>query len=283
MVNMGLGHSFYNEHKDTACEKPPQAYKPWQFLLFSPSMGDMHITKYSRILLSAVLTATLLAGGCATGYVVQVDSIAAQPAPAYGKKYYLRSGMEDIPETDLYFQEFSNQLRQVLHKKGYTSAERIDDADIVLHFSYGVSQGENVYYTYVHPVYGFTGGGTVTYRETRAQQDGTQSTVTGVVSYPLRYHVVGYTQETGNELVFTSFYSLEAGLPDKEAAKAGSLWKTTVKTTAPTADLRTTMPIMLHASAPYVGENTGTEKLIHLQPEQVTPTPPQTPPMKDSE
>lgn len=243
-------------------------YYAWNSPPFSPSMLDMKINKYSKKL-ATLISLTLLLAGCAPGYMVRVDSIQAKPAESHGKKYFLTSGMQDIPANDLYFQEFSTLLVSTLKSKGYENVPDRQLAEIIIRFSYGVSKGENVYYTYIHPVYGFTGGGSVTYRETREESDGTKSTVSGVVTVPLSYHVIGHRQETGNEVVYTSFYTLEALSLTAAEQIPSSLWKTTVKTTTFTTDLRTTMPIMLRASAPFVGENTGREKQIHLSRDQV--------------
>jgi len=211
---------------------------------------------------------------CTPTYLVRVDSIIAPQAELSAKTYYLDSGMANISRNDLYFQEFSRYLQAPLEKAGLQMAAGKAEAAILLHFSYGMSEGGNVYYTTHRPNYQLVGGETVTYRETKTDSSGTQSVVTGTVYVPLQYHYMGNVTETNSEMLYTGYFSLEARALDGDD-KTPPLWKLTAKCTSPTADLRHLMPIMVQASQAYFSRNTGKEMRIKIKeqapPKTVTP------------
>ena len=106
------------------------------------------------MLRTAVLFVTLLLllTGCATGVTVKVNAIADPLLHAAGKKYFLTNGVVESPKDDLFFREFARYFERALATKGY---ERVDDrsaADLIISFSYGISDGRTGINTFSFPI-----------------------------------------------------------------------------------------------------------------------------------
>ncbi len=226
--------------------------------------------------LSLIFLAALLAvlGGCAGTYQIRVDSIAESAAP-HGNKYVLVSGMTDVNESDLYFKEFASHFRPILVAKGFTEVATREAADFEIALSYGTSSGRAEYYTYTRPIYHVTGGDQIRYREVRTDASGQKTETTGTFYVPVRTEVIGYTSELNSQTVYTSYVILEATVSAAEngATVRKPLWKTTLRLTDPSNDLRQLIPHMAAAGAPYIATNTGASIKIELPK-----TAPQNPP-----
>lgn len=212
------------------------------------------------------LFATLLLTGCATTYVVKVDSIAASNTPVAGIKYVLTSGMSDVKDTDLYFREFAAQFHRILNAKGYVEAPARADADVAITLSYGTSNGHSELYSYVRPIYHITGGENIGYKEVKTDSDGKKTETNSTVYVPLRTQVVGYATEVNRQTLFTHFAVLEGDSLVDGAAGGKQLWKTTIRLVDPSNDLRRLLPYMAAAAAPYVASNTGAMQSVELKP-----------------
>lgn len=218
--------------------------------------------------LIAFLFAALLLPGCATTYVVKVDSIAASNTPVAGIKYVLTSGMSDVKESDLYFREFAAQFQRILNAKGYVEVPTRAAADIAITLSYGTSSGHSELYSYVRPIYHVSGGENIGYREVKTDADGKKTETISTIYVPLRTQVVGYATEVNSQTLFTHFAVLEGNsLADGGASDGKQLWKTTIRLVDPSNDLRRLMPYMAAAAAPYVASNTGAVQTVELKPD----------------
>lgn len=208
--------------------------------------------------------AALLLGGCATTYVVKVDSIAEVGVATTDIKYVFTSGMSDVKADDLYFREFAGQFHRILVAKGYMEVTKPTDANIEISLSYGTSNPHNEIYSYTRPLYQVSGGERITYKEVKTDADGKKYETTGTVYVPMRTQVIGYTNELNSQTMYTHFVVLEANaLSNGEALK--QTWKTTLRLTDPSNDLRRLLPYMATAATPYVATNTGAVQLIELK------------------
>ena len=219
-----------------------------------------------RTLIAFLFTALLLSG-CATTYVVKVDSIAASNTPVAGIKYVLTSGMSDVKESDLYFREFAAQFHRILNAKGYVEVPARAEADVAITLSYGTSSGHSELYSYVRPIYHVSGGENIGYREVKTDADGKKTETTSTVYVPLRTQVVGYATEVNSQTLFTHFAVLEGDSLVEGAAGGKQLWKTTIRLIDPSNDLRRLLPYMAAAAAPYVASNTGAVQTVELKPD----------------
>ena len=213
------------------------------------------------------LLAALLLSGCATTYVVKVDSIAESSAPVAGIKYVLTSGMSDVKESDLYFREFAAQFHRILTAKGYVEAATRADASIAITLSYGTSSGHNEFYSYLRPLYHFSGGENITYREIKTDSAGQKTETISTVYVPLRTRMIGYSTEINSQTLYTHFATLEADVLTNGDSAGKQVWKTTVRMIDPSNDLRRLLPYMATAAAPYVASNTGSMQTVELKPD----------------
>lgn len=218
-----------------------------------------------RIFIIAVLV--LFASGCSTVYSIRVDSIAEAGPPAASVKYVLASGMSDVKESDLYFREFAAQFRRVLTNKGFVESTDRNDAAVEINLTYGTSSGHNEYYTYTRPIYHVTGGESISYREIKTDSQGVKTETTGTVYVPLRTQVIGYSSELNSQTLYTHYVVLEALALAKGEETTKQLWKTTIRLTDPTNDLRHLLPYMATAAAPHIASNTGAVRTITLKPD----------------
>ncbi len=218
-----------------------------------------------RIFLSLLLAALL--AGCATTYVVKVDSIAASSTPVAGIKYVMTSGMSSVKDSDLYFREFAAQFHRILAAKGYVEAATRADANILITLSYGTSSGHNEIYSYLRPLYHVSGGENITYKEVKTDSAGQKTETVSTVYVPLRTQVIGYTTELNSQTLYTHFAVLEADALNNGEASDKQVWKTTVRLIDPSNDLRRLLPYMATAAAPYIASNTGSMQSVELKPD----------------
>lgn len=209
----------------------------------------------------------LLLPGCATTYVVKVDSISESTTPVSGIKYVLASGMSDVKESDLYFREFAAQFHRILNAKGYVEATGRADASIAITLSYGTSSGHNELYSYLRPLYHVSGGENITYKEIKTDSAGLKTETISTVYVPLRTQVIGYSTELNSQTVYTHFAILEAEALVNGEATGKQAWKTTVRLIDPSNDLRRLLPYMAAAAAPYLASNTGAMQSVELKPD----------------
>lgn len=218
-----------------------------------------------RTVIIAVLV--LLASGCSTVYSVRVDSIAEAGPPAASVKYVLASGMSDVKESDLYFREFAAQFRRVLTHKGFIESTDRNDAAVEINLTYGTSSGYNEFYTYTRPIYHYTGGERISYKETKTDSQGQKTETTGTVYVPLRTQVIGYSSELNSQTMYTHYVVLEAFALAQGEATTKQLWKTTIRLTDSSNDLRHLLPYMATAATPHIGSNTGAVRTVTLKPD----------------
>lgn len=224
-------------------------------------------------LLGALFIAILMSvmSGCATHFVVQVNAIADAAATPGGTRYVLRNGNPDGGEDGLFFREFSAYFIPLLAQKGYQRVESSDKADIVIYFRYAVSDGRTGVSTFSHPLYETIGGNTINVTETKTDSGGTTTTTHSTLHIPLQTIYVGTAVESQSYTVYTSnaaleAYKIEAGTTE-EATQHKVLWKTLISSTGESNDLRTTMPAMAAAAAPYLGGNSGAAVTVTLKPD----------------
>jgi hypothetical protein len=193
----------------------------------------------------------------------------AQGAVLQGKNYILDSGMRGTSVDDLYFREYGKYFVEVLKRNGYRQVNQPDDADLAIYFSYGITGGTEVHYTYTRPVYAIVGGETVDITETETDAAGRKIKTTKTVTIPSTTRVVGVETRRESYTVFTAHAVMEAeeihGTEGQTNNSMETLWKTTITTTSKLDDLRRIMPIMAAASVPYLGKNTGEIVTVELR------------------
>lgn len=217
--------------------------------------------------LNRILIVTIIAtiSGCASQVTVNVNSIVDPSIKDAGKNYVLTSGLPDREKDDLYFREFRRYFDHILQKKGYTKVTERTLADIEILFKFGISDGRTGLYTYSMPIYDHVGGETITITE--PANDGSGKTKVTTIHIPGRFERVGTSIETQSYTMFNRSAHLEARLINKAGdTKRGSLlWQTNIHSIGESNDLRAIMPYLAAAAEPYLGVNSGEQRVITLK------------------
>lgn len=214
------------------------------------------------------LLIAVLASGCATmgqlQFEVRVDSLAS-PAAQQKRTYLLLPGNEGVTWDDLQFQEYAVYVMRVLNAQGFVSAQKAEDADVVIVLSYGIGDPQTRQYSYSLPVWGQTGVSSAhTYG--RATSYGSSASYSGTTIYTPTYGVTGYTSHVGTQTTYFR-YALIVGYDlkiFKQTEKQVQLWRTTATSTGSSGDLRQVFPILVSASIPYIASNTGKQVSVRL-------------------
>ncbi len=208
------------------------------------------------------LLLVLILQGCASPLVIKVDAITSTNGQEALKHYYLKSGLKEVKEDDLYFIEFSRYVNHGLKQQGYSRTANEKEAQLVIKFSYGVTSGSVVPYTYSRPLYEYDAGDIITYVETTTDPQTKQTTKTvRTIHVPPRQHLVGSILESGSIVEYSSYMLLEASAKDSDKIA----WRTAVKITEQSGDLRLLMPYLAHAATPHLGKNSGVEQTIKVK------------------
>lgn len=215
-----------------------------------------------RIIVTFIATAFLM--GCATTFHVNVDSINAPGAEAK-KKYILLSGLKDIESTDLQFKEHARYVDKALVSTGFLKASSFQDANVAIFLAYGIGDPQKHQYSYSLPVWGQTGVSSSTTFGTLSTYGG-YGTFHGTTTYTPTYGITGYTTHIGTHTTYFRFFILDAVDLDeyRQSQRAVQIWKTTVTSTGSSSDLRRVFPVLVGASKPYLGTNTGKKVEINL-------------------
>lgn len=213
------------------------------------------------IVLIPALSLTLLAG-CAAPFVVQVSAIADPTVNTNSTRYVLINGNVQGREDDLFFREFSAYFIPLLAEKGYQRVDSHEKADLEIFLRYVVSEGRTGVSTFTHPIYETVGGNSINITQTRTDSSGAVITTNSTVRIPLQTLYVGTAVESRSYVLYTSSAALEAY---KIKPKGKIIWKTLMSITSDSNDLRSLMPVMATAAAPYIAGNSGTAKHIRLK------------------
>lgn len=214
-----------------------------------------------------LMIATLaLLQACVMGpqFYVNIDSISA-PEAVSKTKYILLPGVKDVEEGDLQYREYATYVDRALALKGYTKATSFSGADIAIFLGYGVGDPITSQFTYSLPTFGQTGVSSANTYGT-VNRYGNTATYSGTTTYTPTYGVTGSTTHTGTQTTYFRYMWLDAVDLDeyRKTEKEIQLWKTTVSSTGSSGDLRQVFPILVAASKPHIGGNTGKEVEVVL-------------------
>lgn len=184
---------------------------------------------------------------------VEVDSIGNHNGK---NKYILLSGMKNIDDNNLQFQEFSKYLDKVLQQKGFVKTN-FENADVAIFLVYDISEPKQITEQYSIPIWGQTG-------ISSSQTYGTANNQT--TYYTPTYGVTGYESGTRQYTIYTRYFKVYA--LDIEAYKNQNkrvqIWETTVISTGSSGDLRRVFPVLVVAAKDYIGTSTGKQVEIQL-------------------
>ena len=159
---------------------------------------------------------------------VSVDSICGEE-PSQKKRYILVSG--DGEEEGLLFKEYAVYVNRALLRQGFQLADPPENAEIVIYLSYGVGEARSNFYSKTTSSPDYVWGG-----KKLDTKSGTYMT------YP-RYMLLE-ARDLGDDGV--------------------ELWRTTASSVGSSSDLRRIFPVLVAASVPYIGGNTGSYRTVRL-------------------
>jgi hypothetical protein len=221
-------------------------------------------SKLRGIILSFLLI--LSAVGCASDlkFHVEIDSISS-PDAVSKRKYILLPGIKDVKNSDLQFIEYAKYIDKALASKKFVKAKSFEDANVAIFLVYGIGNPQESTFSYALPTWGQTGiSSSNTYGSINTF--GNTASYSGFTTYTPTYGITGFIPIRGSYITYFRFLILDAVDLDeyKQSQKINQLWQTTVTSTGSSGDLRLIFPIMVAASKPYLGSNTGKRIEISL-------------------
>ena len=220
-------------------------------------------------MLFSVIAIALLTLGCVSIkpiYDVEVSGFSRSDLPGEAVRYALEPADKSISRNDLQFEEYCRYVDSVLTKNGYVKVESIDDATIVVFFSYGIGNPQEHQYSYSLPMSGQTG---ISSSSTEGTTDshGNWDTDEGTAVYPPPHRLRGYQQVHEKDGTYHRYFLLSAidFQKYKEDQQINELWRIEASSTGYSSDLRVVIPVMVAASAQYMGKNTGKAISISLK------------------
>ncbi len=216
------------------------------------------------------LLAALVLAGCSSTYSFKVDAI-NNPDPNVKelKSYKIVSSNAQINEDDLEFQEVSQYIKTALSGKGYYEAPAIDNADMVIDVSYGVSEPQTDFKTKTSPAYGRSSGGYKTISTPVIDRNGNVRYVNSTVFTPPRVEMIGVQEQIVPIITYEKYLRMTSrDNRDKENNENPTqVWSIYVKNKDESENLRKYIPLMAAAAIPYVGENTENQQEIKIKEE----------------
>jgi hypothetical protein len=227
------------------------------------------MTQQPKMISMLLILCSLLVSGCAHNITISVNAIVDKTLSSDKKLYFLASGLNETTGDDLYFQEYRRYFDHILTTKGYIKTDILTEADILIVFKYGLSDGRSGYYTYSTPVYDYVGGETITITE--PPTTGTSKAKVTTIHIPPRFERIGTSMQSRSYTHYNRTASLKALLINKDSIDKESrdkdsrvLWQIHIYSVGESGDLRSIMPYLAAAAEPYVGGNSGEQRSITL-------------------
>jgi len=190
----------------------------------------------NRILLTLLtLFALILTTGCSVTqkYHVSIDAITTDKIAISPTTYKIKALDKNKSSESLIFKRHSAKLTQILEQKGYTSSTA--EAKQTIYFDYGLEKLKEATETYSEPVSIHVGYGYGGYHD------------------PFYGGIFGGGYRTYSQT--HSYYNRYITLLAKDQFNK-ELWRVDVSSVGESKNLRKIIPLLIEASAPYIGTNT---------------------------
>jgi len=174
-------------------------------------------------------------------YRITVDAINSLNMAIAPSSYIIKPLGENTRSSDLKFQRQSNRLAKILNNKGYTPVGNESMAQQVIYFDYGIDKIKEETKVYTEPdiSIGFSWG------------------------YPYHYPYyypfwsdIGYTRYRTYSKTYRLFNRYIVILSKDKGGK--ELWRVDISSVGESNNLAQIVPILIRASAPYIGKNLDT-------------------------
>jgi hypothetical protein len=215
-----------------------------------------------------LMASLLLLSSCTSYQYFKVDAISSGE-PLGGTSFILVSGSPEIKEGELRFQHTASLVATALEGKGFHRAKDLGSADQLIEITYRVGEPRETVEVRRHPETYWRPGFSYTVTVPVLNRAGL------VVGYRDRlYHEPSRSYTHWEDRIETStVFEKELKVSSFDNRRGASiqnpkqLWSLTISNTNASDDLRYYLPYMLAAALPYVGEDTGSQIAVRLDPE----------------
>ena len=211
--------------------------------------------------------ALLLAGGCASGYDVKVDSL-AKPKAEEAISYQIHNQNPQTGDDSLRYKEAANYVRTALSGKGMYEAPDAEKADLVIDIDYGIGPPQTRMETVSEPIYRVIPGRvSVQTVQVGTDKNGNPIFSTVTVQEPPTTEFAGYREYQIQTTVYEKYLKMNAraNKPAAEGKPPEEIWTLDITSEGESHDVRKTLPILAAASIDYIGKDSRGQKVIHLK------------------
>ena len=194
------------------------------------------------VLKNGIVTEKILRKSNYLEFNVTVEALSSKSKKSVVKIF---SGMPNMKEGSLEFEEVKRGISFLLRQHGYTVTDDQGLAEIFLPISFGISDPEVDYSTYSVPIFGYDGGSTSYTNYSIGGYSGSATTTTSGKGLYLQGHNTKTVKNTSYERVLI-FRALDA--EEYRNNKEKELWLVRAKSTGYSGDLRLVLPALLGAS-----------------------------------
>ena len=209
----------------------------------------------------------LLLAGCATTREAKVAS-PAQPNVAASVSYVVEHRHPLVADASLRDDEATAMLKTALARKGFYEAAPHTKADLIVAMDYGVGPPQTKNETLSEPVY-ITIPGQVRTERAPAGTDaqGRPSDRTVSVQDPPTTEFAGFRERAATIVTYEKYLKLSARENQEpvDGRPAPARWEIDVTSEGESPDLRKNLPLLLAASADYIGKDFRGQKTIRLK------------------
>ena len=167
-----------------------------------------------------------------------------------GQKYFLAPADSKLSGT-LEFNSYSRHVEKALRARQLVRVSERETADLVIFLSYGIGAPKKQTESYSIPTFGQTGVNSAnTYGSVSSNGN-----ISATTTYTPTFGITGSTTSVNTYDIYDRWVRLSAF--QFQANEPKELWRTEVKSTGSTGDLRSVFPLMVFSSLRYIGTDTG--------------------------
>ena len=209
-----------------------------------------------RIFFLVFVSIHLMGAGFTPSHEIGINSLSSNYIP--GLRYSIATQQSE--HDSLQYAEFTNHIRRALDLLGYTYVQNYGDSDVIVSFNYAISDPRTVSGVYTRPVYGPTGSFSYTVGGRP------HNLVRGQTFNLPQYGVVRTRDSQKSITLYARTIEIEAYDTKSYITRNEKIqvWKTELVSSGTSSDLRKFFPIMIAASLPYLGKNTGQQIVVRI-------------------
>jgi hypothetical protein len=204
--------------------------------------------------------------GTTTKFVTNVNSFGSD-SEFNSKNYFILSSDSLTPLSKFEYLEYTHYLEKALSENGYNLIADINDADVIISFTYGISDPKTYVRKVSVPIWGQTGYNTTTTKSTVTVDSKTnKTTYNQTTTNTPTYGVVGtkMVDKTVTEYFRYTHITAYDYKSYTENQEMRIIWDTEITSKGTSDDLRKVMPCLIFTGRKYLGKSSGEKKQITL-------------------